>query len=203
LDHTGDVVRDSVSLTMDGFGLPSLEIAAFGGTLDLGEGRNAFSVKREGGQIEARMRWVSDQLAWSGASGGAGAGIGDVSAASIGSPEWARDLVGRTLAGLERVELDMGLVGSLESPGLEVSSNLGDAVAESLRREVGREIEAAEARVRGEVDGLVQPLVQDARGRVEALTAGVGMRVADQRAEVEALRVRLEERLGELVGDVR
>ena len=212
LDHTGDVPRDSVSLSMTGVGLPQLQIDAFGGVLDLGQGASAFSVLRDGGEIEARMRWTSDQLSWliggAGSAPAAAADQADVSgeqdsagadAAQIGSEAWARSLVQRTLAGLTSVELDMALVGSLESPELRVSSNLGDAVAESLRREVGAEIAAAEARIRAEVDGYIQPLVTSAFAQMDEVT-GLAERLAAQVVEVDELRVRLEARIGELVG---
>ena len=212
LDHTRDVPRDSVSLSMSGVGLPQLRLDAFGGMLDLGQGAAAFSVLREGGQIEARMRWSSEQLSW--LSGDAGGGASyldsvDVESAaasqvsgtlSVGSEEWARDLVRRTLMGLNSVDVEMALVGSIQNPELQISSNLGDAVAASLRREVGQEIEAAEAWVRAEVDGYIQPLVARAWVQMEQVV-GVADRLAGQVVEVEELRARLERRVGQLVGD--
>jgi hypothetical protein len=192
-------MRDSVSLIMTGVSLPSVNLDTFGGRLDLGEGRSAFSLRREGNQIEARMRWSSGNLTWTGAGGGGAADLQPESRAEIGSGAWARDLVWRALSGMSEVELDMALVGDMRSPSLSVASNLGDAVAASLRRELGREIDEAEARVRAEVDRRIQPLVQDARGRVDALTSGVGSDVAEHRREVEELRARLEARVAELV----
>jgi uncharacterized protein (TIGR03545 family) len=236
LDHTTDVVHDSVSLVMTGFGLPELALDALGGRLDLGEGSNTFSVRRDGDRIAARMLWVSDAVTWLAGTGGDDGGAAEPSAdgvgavgadtvsttgttqagatqapsleqslqslrGDIGSPEWARGLVQRTLAGLSRVELEMSLEGSLASPELSVSSNLGAAIAEALRREVGQELEAAEARIRAEVNAQIQPLLQEARGRVDGLRDEVGGPVESQRAEVEELRARLEARIGALMGD--
>ena len=233
LDHTGAVLRDSVSLHVSGFDLPRVEIDAFGGVLDLGVGENTFMLRREGERIEARMRWVSESVLWEDARPGVQSGepaiTADAPAApaqpgdlgqslrdladagraqaalgriqgEVGSEAWVRDLVRRTIAGMERIELDMGLTGTLADPSLDISSNLGDAVAASLRREVGAEIEAAESRVRAEVNGYIQPVVQDARARVDALTSEVGERVAAQLAEVEELRGRLEAEVERLVG---
>ena len=59
--------------------------------------------------------------------------------------------------------------------------------------------EAAEARVRAEVDGYVQPLLARATAQMEQVT-GVADRIAGQLVEVEELRARLEARVGELVG---
>lgn len=92
----------------------------------------------------------------------------------------------------------MGISGSLSSPTLEVSSNLGGALAESLSRELGQQIADAEARLRREVDDRIQPLLQDARARSDGVRTQVADRIAEQRAEVDALRARLEARVQEL-----
>lgn len=239
LDHTGDVLRDSVDFAVRGFGLPRIPIEAFGGDLDLGQGDATFSASRVGDRIQATLRWVTDDVSWVGAAVGGGAGPGsptaeeaaaarDTSAGGgeateaavgqerpslegalqdirgdVGSAEWGRDLVRRTIAGLDRVELEMGLAGALESPELRVSSNLGAAVAASLRQAVGQEVEAAEARIRAAVQAQIEPLVAEARSRVDELQGGLAQRVGAQRAEVEELRARLEERIGELAGEER
>jgi len=246
LDHTGDVVRDSVALSLVGFGLPRLPLDAFGGALDLGQGAATFSLDRTGDAIAARLRWSTDDVSWIGAgadaptapdageagggvsgaepgadstavggqAGSAGAGgaagggpVGGVLSGAVrqirgdvGSPEWAQSLILGTLAGLDRVELDMSLSGTLDAPELQVASNLGAAVAASLRRELGREVEAAEARIRAEALARIQPAVQDARGRVQALQTGLVDRVAQQREEVDEVRARLEARIQELAG---
>lgn len=204
LDHTGAILRDSVSLSMTGVGLPSVRLDAFGGSLDLGQGSSTFSVLREGERIEARLRWTSGDLGWVGEAGAAMATadssqVAGVSSFEIGSSEWARDLVRRTLAGLSTVELDMALAGSLQDPQLRVSSNLGEAVAQSLRREVGAEIQAAEARVRAEVTRQIQPIVARAFDELDQLS-GVADRVAGQVVEVDELKRRIEQRIEDLTG---
>ena len=197
-DHTGAIVRDSISLSMSGVGLPEVDLEAFGGRLSLGEGESTFSLRREGSQIEAHMHWLSTDLGWTGST------TEPTSEAARdalpGSAEWARELVWRTLTGVQQVELDMALAGDLEDPSLSVTSNLGEAVAASLQRELGREIEAAEARIRAEVDRQIQPFVQDARSQVDGVRSDVGDRVANQRREIDELRTRLEARIQELIG---
>jgi uncharacterized protein (TIGR03545 family) len=198
LDHTGPVLRDSVSLSMTGFGLPQVSLGAFGGVLSLGEGRSTFDLLREGERIQARLRWLSDDVEWTRAAGEPS--TEEARAAAPGTAAWARDLVWRTLAGVGQVELDMALSGTLESPSLSVSSNLGEAVAASLRQELGAEIEAAEARVRAEVERQIQPLVQEARSRVESVRTELADQLSAPRQEVDDLRGRLEARVQELVG---
>jgi hypothetical protein len=199
LDHTGAVMRDSVALGLSGVGLPDIDLSPFGGRLSLGEGESSFSLRRVGQEIDARLTWVSSDLGWTRAGSAPAQGA---AAPQLGTAEWARDLVWRTLTGVERVELGMGLIGDLSAPALSVSSNLGEAVAASLRRELGQEIAAAEARLREEVDSRIQPVVQDARGRVDAVRTQVADRVAAQRQEVDDLRARLEARVQELTSRI-
>lgn len=202
MDHTTDVLRDSLVLDMTGIELPALSLSVFGGDLDLGVGDQSLTVSRVGDQIAVQLRWVSDDLTWGGAAtgdavaGDAGAGAG----AEIGSAEWGRDLVRRSIAGLERVELSMGLEGDIASPGLTIESNLGEAVAASLRREIGAEVEAAEERVRAEVAALTEPRIAEVRSRVESLRTEVVDEISARRAEVEAVRERLQRRIDELIG---
>ncbi|MEQ1856740.1 MAG: TIGR03545 family protein [Longimicrobiales bacterium] len=194
LDHTTDLLRDSVGLSLTGVGLPAIDLSAIGGTLNLGDGESTFSFRRVGEQIEAQLFWNSTDIGWT-RSGGAGA---PATPPTPGTAEWARELVWSTLTGVERVELAMGVQGDLSNPTLTVASNLGDALATSLRRELGQQIADAEARLRSEVDARIQPLVQDARARVDGVRTQVADRVAAQRQEIDDLRARLEARVNEL-----
>jgi len=195
LDHTGDVVRDSAALGVSGVELPSVSIGTLGAAVDLGAGDASFDMRRVGERLDAHMHWASRSVSWSRTGAAADTAAG---APALGSPEWARDLVWRTLSGIGQVQLDMKLSGSLASPSVSVSSNLGEAVAASLKRELGDQIAAAEAQVRQEVDRQVQPVVQQARGRLEQVRTGVAQQVSDQRQEIADLRGRLEARLRSL-----
>ncbi len=201
-DHTGSVLRDSISMSMSGVSLPRLTLGSFGGGLDLGEGESRFALKREGEQIEARLHWVSENATATRTDvPGATAEDVDNTQAPIGSAAWARDLVWGAVSATPSIELDMAISGTLANPSLEVSSNLGEAVAAALRREVGREVAAAEARVRAEVDAQIQPVIEDARRRVAEVRSGVGARLADRQAEVDDIRARIEARLQALRRD--
>jgi uncharacterized protein (TIGR03545 family) len=218
IDHTTEVLRDSLTLSMAGIGLPVVDLAAIGGSLGLGQGDAALTLERLGGELNARLQWRSSQLSWTrdgqpvtpaartGAEGAAAAGGAPESAllsrpiSLRGSAEWAEDLVWRTLAGVGAVELDMSLAGSLQRPSLSVESNLGQAIADSFQRELGAEIQAAELRLRQEVDERIQPVLAEARTRVSELETEVAERVGVEREQVEALRIRLEARIRELSG---
>jgi uncharacterized protein (TIGR03545 family) len=196
LDHTTDVLRDSVGLALDGVSLPEIDIEQLGARLNLGAGASTFAFRRVGDQIAARLEWSSPDLTLSRATASA------AMLPAVGSAEWARELLLRTIEGVGRVELGMSLEGDLASPSLSVSSNLGEAIAESLRRELGQQIEEAEARLREEVDSRIEPLVADARSRVEGVRTEIADRVGADRQEIEELRARLEARVEELTSAV-
>ena len=61
-------------------------------------------------------------------------------------------------------------------------------------------MQAAEARIRAEVAGHIEPLVNDARARLDQATAFTDERVAGLGDEVEALRARLDQRIRQLAG---
>jgi uncharacterized protein (TIGR03545 family) len=212
LDHTSELLRDSVALRLDGIELPAFDLEALDARLELGLGDASFDLLRVGSEIDARLHWSSDNVGWfltdTGDDGAStlerqtlAESLGALSSGNlqVGTAAWARNLLWRTVSGLGQVELTMGLSGSIERPSLSVRSNIGSAVAESLRQELGREIEAAEARLRQEVEAPSQPVVQEARGRLDAAQAEVLERVDSQRAEIEALQARLEERIDALV----
>ena len=194
LDHTSEVVRDSVGLSVTGVDLPSVDLAPIGAALDLGNGAGAFRLRRIGREINATLDWATDELAWNLPP----AEVQRLAQAAIGSADWARALVWNTLQGIERVELSMSLSGDIDSPSISIESNLGSAVAESLQRELGDQIEEAEARLLAEVDERIQPIVQEARSRVQTMQEGLAAQVAQHRQEIDELRARIEARIQEL-----
>lgn len=199
LDHTGKVLRDSVAVDMTGVELPSISIGALGAALDLGSGAASFEVRRVGNQLDARMHWASQHISWTRAGGGTDT-VTAAQPARPGSPEWARNLVWKTLSGIGHVQIDMRLSGNIDRPSISVSSNVGQAVAASLKSELGNQVAAAEARARQEVDRQVQPLMQQAQSRVDAVRTGIAQQVEQQRQQVDDLKARLEARLRALPG---
>jgi uncharacterized protein (TIGR03545 family) len=195
LQHASRPLRDSVALYVSGLTLPTVDLSAIEGRLSLGQGTSEFTLDRNGDQISARLFWVSSDVNWERLDRQAAAADASL---QIGSTAWAKDLLWRTLSGLRRVEVDMRLRGSLDRPRLSVSSNLGDAVVQSLRQELGREIERAEQQVRAQVDRLAQPRVAEARARVDSVRVQVQDVVAARLREVEEVRQRLENELRNL-----
>lgn len=186
LRHGSRPIRDSVQVRLSGVDLPTIDLPRVEARLRPGRGEVDFQVARVADEIEARMRWVSQGVQWEGGPTGARAD------APIGSQAWATAFLWRTLAGVDRLELEMGLRGSISDPQLWIRSNLGTSIAEALRAQVSGEVREAEARLRGEIDRRTAPAVAEARRRVEDLRALVSERLDPWLLEADAARDRLE-----------
>jgi hypothetical protein len=90
------------------------------------------------------------------------------------------------------------LAGDIRSPSLGVSSNVGDVVAQSLRRAVGQQVDRAEREVRAKVDALVAEQVNRANAGVAALDAAVTERIGPQLAELVDVETLLQNEIRRL-----
>lgn len=205
LDHAGRPLRDSVAVLVQGIALPTLTLNAIGARLALGEGATDLSLRRVGDALSARWVWRSNRVTWE-RLGGQAEGQADATGRPTQAAElsaWAQDLLWRVVSSLREVEIEVGLGGTVTQPTLAVRSNVGDALAAGLRRELGREIEEAERRVRAEVDGLIEPRVREARAAVEGVRSDVAPRVAAELQRVREVEQELRRELERLTGGVR
>ena len=192
LDHATEVLRDSVRLALVGVGLPSVELGDLDAELVLGQGDAQFTLTRTGQEIDASFRWVSESVQWRGGP------ATPEDRPRIGTQAWTRDFLWRTLAGVSRVELDMGIRGLLSGPELRIRSNLGEALAESLRAEVGAEVARAETRLRAEVASRVEPRVAAVRSRLDQLEGQVAQ-IGLMSEEVGQLRTLIDDEIAALL----
>jgi len=116
----------------------------------------------------------------------------------LGSREWAEDLLWRSVSGISDVEINVQLSGPVERPALAVGSNVGVAVAQSLRRELGREIERAENEIRARVDEIVLEQVTRAERALDGLRTRLTDEVAPLTAQVTELEEQLEQEIRNL-----
>ncbi len=168
LDHVTAPVIDSLDLALDGFALPSLDLDALGARLVLGEGATRLALARTGDELGARLTFSSPRATWERLAGTENREPG-TEAPQIGSREWAEEFLWRTVSGLREVRIEVQLTGAVQGPALAVRSNVGEAIAGSLRRELGREVQRAEREARAQVDALVSDEVARARRSVAGL----------------------------------
>jgi hypothetical protein len=198
LDHTGAVPRDSASVHLVGVRLPAADLGVVGSRIDLTRGVMDLALSRAGEQVRGRWAVGTDSAVWSRLQGGAAADTG--SATRIGSQAWLDALVWRTVSTLKHVEIDAAISGTLSSPQLDVSSNVGGEVSRALVQALKGEVAHAEALVRWKVDSLVGQQVAAARSRLAALDTGPLKDLAGSQEQLAAVQAQLEQRLKSLVG---
>jgi uncharacterized protein (TIGR03545 family) len=169
LDHVAAPVHDSIEVSAGGIELGSLDLPSVGARLVPGRGAAALSLDRRGGELAGEWSWRSAAVTWERLGAESGAGQSGGARPPIGSREWADEFLWRTVSGIRNVEVAVRFSGELTGPELAVRSNVGDVIALSLRRELGREIQRAELEVRNQVDALVGPGVTRARSSVAGL----------------------------------
>ncbi|KPK04151.1 MAG: hypothetical protein AMS20_09110 [Gemmatimonas sp. SG8_28] len=196
LDHVSTPIRDSLDVVVSGFALPSLELDALGARLLLGEGTTALRLRRAGDRIEARWSWRTPAASWEPLQGAPPTAEG----AAIGSRAWAEALLWDAVSGIRDVGIEVRIGGTIQQPSLGVSSNVGDAVARSLQRVVGREVERAEREVRERVNALVQAEVDRAEVAVAALQTTVADRIGAPLAELGDVQALIENEIRRLTG---
>ncbi len=183
LDRTGDTAEDELIARLSGLPLPSLQIAALGARLDLGDGDMRVDLSRSGNSILGAVTWSAIGATWH-----------HIGPDPTGAAGYLWDIVSR----LTSVEITLGLNGPLSSPGVSVRSNIGGQIVQALRDQIGDEVRRAEARARAEVDRLIEQSLTDARNRLAGLEEGIGGTLTEYTGELDRLRTSLERRLRDL-----
>ncbi len=184
LDHVRASPRDTVTASLDAVALPSLPLGSLPMRLEPGRGAVTLSFALDGDEIRARWTVQAARVRWVRDSAGAGSQLGDLA--------W------QVLSGIATLDVSASLTGSVAHPRLAVGSNLDRALAERLRALAGKEIVAAERRVRAQVDSVAGAPIAAARARVASLATDVLPTLGSERAQLDAARSALEQRLREL-----
>jgi len=191
MDHVGDNIRDSLAARIEGVSLPAIDLNSLGASLNMSGGSTDLVLNRAGDNLEGSWKWSSSSVEWTRLSGQEASGGGLEGRAS--------DFLWRAVSGLEDVEIEVRFSGSVRGPSLAIGSNIGRAVAQSLRQELGREIDRAEQEVRAQVDRLVNDQVDAASVRVDGLQTDLESRIGVQLGELTAVREELERAIRRLV----
>ena len=183
LDRSGDVAKDELTAQLSGLPLPSLDIAALGARLDLGDGDVRVELSRSENSISGEVTWSAMGATWrrngSDTTGAAG---------------YLWDIVSR----LTSVEITLGLDGTLSSPEVSVRSNIGAQIVQALRDQIGDEVRRAEAQVRAEVNRLIEQSLTDVRNQLTAFLEDAGGTLTGYTGELDGLKTSLEGRLRDL-----
>ncbi|MCH7892416.1 MAG: hypothetical protein IH921_13020, partial [Gemmatimonadetes bacterium] len=183
LDRTGDVAVDRLVARLSGLPLPSLQIAAIGARLDLGDGNMRVDLSRSGDSILGAVTWSAIGATWH-----------RIGSDATGAAGYLWDTVSR----LTSVEITLGLDGPLSSPGISVRSNIGGQIVQALRDQIGDEVRRAEARARAQVDRLIEQSLTGARSQLAGFEEGIGGTLTEYASELDRLKTSLERRLRDL-----
>jgi len=194
IDRMGAEPRDSLSALVGGITLPAIPIPQARANLDLGPSTIELGLHRAGTAIDGVYRITSQAVRWH--------REGDTTTATvqprIGTKEWAEGLLWRSISSVPSVTLEGRISGSLTSPRLTVSSNVGDAVSANLRSVMGAEMDRAEREARAQVDRLVNEQVGRAQTALASLQTQVAERLGLQQQQLEQVRTEIEQQLRRL-----
>lgn len=188
MDHVGSRQTETVTAAASGISLPKLPIPSLPYTLDPGRGSSELRFTLEGEKLSGRWSVRSANLTW----------VKDSSRARTLNK--VEDIVARVLTGIPSLELTADVSGTLAAPKLAVRSNLDRQVGDRLRAVVGQEVAAAQAKVRAQVDRLVEEKTAPVKARINEVRAQGEQRVADARTKLDEEKRRLEERVKSLSG---
>jgi len=179
LDHVTATPRDSVRAAVGGVPLPAFTLPGLPYRLTPGRGDASFSLVLDGDRLRGSWGLRSNQLT-----------VALTDSARGKAQTQIQALVGRVLGGVQELELDARLGGTISQPSLQISSNVGDALAGGLRAVLGQEVAKAEARVRAEVDRQTAQAVDQAQKLVAGVENDLAHQIgaqSDQVAQVDAL----------------
>jgi uncharacterized protein (TIGR03545 family) len=194
LDHVGGRIRDSLGVTASGVTLPSFPLPGLPIRANLGAGNSRIDVLRLGNRIAARWTMNAPNVAWQRTGAAVGAG-----ATTAGVRNQMEALALRVIEGVDDLNVTADLTGDIAKPTLTVRSNLDQLLAERLRAVGGEELAKAEAKVRAQVDRIVDEKTAPIRAKADSLRAEGEQRVAEARARLDEEKQKLDERLKALL----
>jgi uncharacterized protein (TIGR03545 family) len=190
LDHAGGRLRDSVQVVGGGIPLPAFDVPGVPFRLEPGRGQSSLTFVRDGGRFAGQWRVRAGDVRWL------------LDSARARNANRLEALVHRVLAGLNDLEMEADVSGTMKAPKLSVRSNIDEAIASRLRSVFGEEVAKAELRARAAVDSIARERAEPVKAQVVALRADVESRIGDARAKLDEQQRVLDERLKSLSGGV-
>jgi len=182
VDHTTEVPHDTVTVALAGAGMGEVALGSLSGRLDLGTGESMLRLTRSGPELDALMTWECSALDW----------------VSTGQRSRLEQFVWETLAGLDRLSLEIRASGLAEDPRLRVTSNIAGTLSRALQDRLGAEIRRAEAEVRRAVNERIASYEARARSEIDAVRSGVEERIGELEGRLDEVKAELEARLRRL-----
>ena len=187
-DHVHAISRDVMGATVRGVVLPAIALPGLPLRVTPGRGDVSLGFALYGDSLRGRWTVSAPAATWQRDSGVGG---------------MAADLLWRVVSGIENLDLTADLGGTLSHPELHVRSNLDQAVSDRLHDMIGAEVDAAESRLRVEVDRFADEKVAPLKAQVAQLTSEANARVQQGRQALDAAQRQIEQQLRRLTGGIR
>jgi uncharacterized protein (TIGR03545 family) len=188
-DHVHATSRDVMGATVRGVSLPAIALPGLPLRVTPGRGDVSLGFALYGDSLRGRWTVSAPAATWQRDSGAAG--------------ELAADVVWRVVSGIENLDLTAELGGTLSHPELHVRSNLDQAVSDRLRSMIGAEVDAAESRLRVEVDRFADQQVAPLKTQLAQVTAEANARMQQGRQALDGAQQQVEQQLRRLTGGIR
>jgi len=179
LDRTSSPSRDSIEVSLSGAGMGKVALGSLGGRLNLGIGEAGISLVRTGDGINATMLWECPAVQWE----------------STGERSGVEAFVWQTLSSMREVSVTATMSGTSGEQRFTVESNVSSELSRALRRQLGEQIDRAEARIRSEVDQRIREYESQARTEVDAVISEIEDRLSGLRSQYDEARSEFEARL--------
>jgi uncharacterized protein (TIGR03545 family) len=190
LDHTRETPRDVVNAVMGGVQLPKFAMPMLPYTLDAGNGAAEMRFVLEGERLTGSWTVRSNSITWRPDS---------ARARVLNTME---TLVARALTGINTLEVTAEIGGTLKAPTLGVRSNLDRVVAERIRAVAGEQIAAAQARLKSQVDRIVDEKTAPVKAKVDAVRAESERKLAEAKTKLDEEKKKLEEKIKSLAAGI-
>jgi ElaB/YqjD/DUF883 family membrane-anchored ribosome-binding protein len=175
---------------MGNVALPKFQIPMLPYVLDAGSGTAEMRFVLEGEKLSGTWTVHSTSIAWRPDS---------TRTRSLNSME---TLVASALTGIKSLDVTAEIGGTLKKPTLGVRSNLDRIVADRVKAVAGEQIAAAQARLRTQVDKLVDEKSAPVKAKVAALREESEKRLADAKAKLDEEKKKLEDRIKSLTAGI-
>jgi len=186
LDHSRATPRDVVNAAMGHIALPSFAMPMLPYTIDAGDGSSEMRFVLEGDRLSGTWAVHAGQIAWR------------PDAARARKLNAMESLVERALTGINSLEMTADIGGTLKAPTLGVRSNLDRVVADRIKAVAGEQIAAAEARLKAQVDKIVDEKSAPVKAKVAEVRAESERKLAEAKAKLDEEKKKLEERIKSL-----
>jgi uncharacterized protein (TIGR03545 family) len=188
LDHTHDIPVEALEGVYNGFSLSAMQFGPPDGMalgMNQGTGRARMALKLRGDTLDGHAEIQGSDLA-----------VQPKVDLKSDSPvaQRAQKNIMASLAAVKSMTVGVGLSGTLDSPRLDIDSNIGAIVSDALKSALGAEVAEQEKALRAQFDQLTAAKVQDLQGQVDQLKEKALPQLASQNKMIDDLMNQIKQK---------